>query len=46
MRRVLRELDLEEEAVASSWLTSRRRTRGAQPDGTERGGDEPDAVTT
>jgi CPA1 family monovalent cation:H+ antiporter len=39
MRRVLRELDLEDEAVASSWLTSRRRTRRAEPDGSERGGE-------
>jgi CPA1 family monovalent cation:H+ antiporter len=46
MRRVLRELDIEEEAVASSWLTSRHRTRGAEPDGTERGGDEPDGVAS
>jgi Na+/H+ antiporter len=46
MRRVLRELDLEDEAIASSWLTSRRRTRGAQPDTTERGGDDPDAVAS
>ncbi|GAA2727592.1 cation:proton antiporter [Cellulomonas aerilata] len=41
MRRVLRELDLEDEAVASSWLTSRRRTRRAEPDAGERVGSEP-----